>query len=118
MSDPKPSTALRRNSLGVAGIVFLVLAAVAPLTGVVVVASLAIALGNGGGAPASFLIVAVILLLFAVGYAQMSKQLVNAGGEAGVVFKRDADGAVEAVTCESCSGTPLQVDDKAKVETK
>ena len=87
MSDPKPSTALRRNTLGVAGIVFLVLAAVAPLTGVVVVGSLAIALGNGGGAPASFLIVAVILLLFAVGYAQMSKQLVNAGGFYAFVVK-------------------------------
>lgn len=87
MSDPKPSTALRRDTLGVASIVFLVLAAVAPLTGVVVVASLAIALGNGGGAPASFLIVAVILLLFAVGYAQMSKQLVNAGGFYAFVVK-------------------------------
>jgi amino acid transporter len=79
-TSPGSSTALQRGALGVAGIVFLVLAAVAPLTGIVVVASLAIALGNGGGTPASFLIIAVILLLFAVGYAQMSKQLVNAGG--------------------------------------
>lgn len=90
MTDPTPagsSTALQRGALGVAGIVFLVLAAVAPLTGIVVVASLAIALGNGGGTPASFLIIAVILLLFAVGYAQMSKQLVNAGGFYAFVVK-------------------------------
>ena len=90
MTDPTPagsSTALRRGALGVAGIVFLVLAAVAPLTGIVVVASLAIALGNGGGTPASFLIIALILLLFAVGYAQMSKQLVNAGGFYAFVVK-------------------------------
>lgn len=80
MSESNAHTRLKANSLGVAGIVFLVLAAVAPLTGIVVVASLAIALGNGGGTPASFFIVAVVLLLFAVGYAQMSKQLVNAGG--------------------------------------
>ena len=85
--SPADSTALRRGALGVAGIVFLVLAAVAPLTGIVVVASLAIALGNGGGTPAAFLIVAVILLLFAVGYAQMSKQLVNAGGFYAFVVK-------------------------------
>lgn len=78
---------LQKNALGVAGIVFLVLAAVAPLTGIVVVASLAIALGNGGGASMSFVIVAVILLLFAVGYAQMSKQLVNAGGFYAFVVK-------------------------------
>jgi|SRR5699024_7661512 len=71
---------LRANVLGVAGIVFLVMAAVAPLTGVIVVAGLAITLGNGGGTPASFLIVALILLLFSVGYAQMSKKLVSAGG--------------------------------------
>jgi amino acid transporter len=79
--------ALRSGALGVAGIVFLVLAAVAPLTGIVVVASLAIALGNGGGAPMSFLVVAAILLLFAVGYAQMSKLLVNAGGFYAFVVK-------------------------------
>lgn len=47
-SAPSDHTALRPGALGVAGIVFLVLAAVAPLTGVVVVAALAIALGNGG----------------------------------------------------------------------
>lgn len=78
---------LERDALGVVGVVFLVLAAVAPLTGIVVVAALAIALGNGGGAAASFIIVAIILLFFAVGYAQMSKQLVNAGGFYAFVVK-------------------------------
>ncbi|KHK95531.1 amino acid permease [Microbacterium mangrovi] len=78
---------LRSNTLGVFAIVFLVLAAVAPLTGMVVVASLTVALGNGGGAPASFFIVAIILLLFAIGYAQMSKQLANAGGFYAFVVK-------------------------------
>lgn len=87
MNDNTVDTQLQRNALGVAGIVCLVLAAVAPLTGIVVVASLVIALGNGGGAPASFFIVAVVLLLFAVGYAQMSKQLVNAGGFYAFVVK-------------------------------
>lgn len=81
------STSLKRNALGVAGIVFLVLAAVAPLTGIVVVASLAMALGNGGGTAASFFIVALILLLFSVGYAQMSRELVNAGGFYAFVVK-------------------------------
>ncbi|KNC17847.1 amino acid permease [Arthrobacter sp. RIT-PI-e] len=71
---------LARNQLGVPGVVFLVLAAVAPLTAAVVVAALAIALGNGGGVVMAFVIVAVTLLLFAVGYAQMSKDLVNASG--------------------------------------
>jgi len=86
-ADAQSHGQLQRNALGVAGVVFLVLAAVAPLTGIVVVASLAIALGNGGGAAASFLIVAIILLLFAVGYAQMSRQMINAGGFYAFVVK-------------------------------
>ncbi|MER5388624.1 APC family permease [Saccharopolyspora sp. NPDC002686] len=81
------NTRLRANALGVAGIVFLVLAAVAPLTGIVVVSALVIGLGNGGGAPVSFFLVAIVLLLFAVGYAQMSKQLVNASGFYAFVVK-------------------------------
>ncbi|KRC59710.1 MULTISPECIES: APC family permease [unclassified Nocardioides] len=86
MSDTV-NTTLRKNALGVGAIVFLVLAAVAPLTGMVVVASLAIAFGNGGGAPFSFLAVAAILLLFAIGYGKMSSQMVNAGGFYAFVVK-------------------------------
>ena len=71
---------LARNSLGVAGVVFLVLAAVAPLTGIVVIAAIGIALGNGAGMVGAFLIVTVALLLFAVGYARMSREVVSAGG--------------------------------------
>ncbi|WP_375405425.1 APC family permease [uncultured Amnibacterium sp.] len=87
MTDDSGSMQLRRNALGVPGIVFLVLAAVAPLTGIVVVASLAIALGNGGGTPVAFFGVAIVLLFFAIGYAQMSKQLVSAGGFYAFVVK-------------------------------
>ncbi|MFC7401016.1 APC family permease [Citricoccus sp. GCM10030269] len=71
---------LSKDSLGVFGIAFLVLAAVAPLTGIIVVTAIGIALGNGGGMVASFLAVTVILLLFGTGYARMSRELVNAGG--------------------------------------
>jgi amino acid transporter len=81
------NTTLRRNALGVGAIVFLVLAAVAPLTGVVVVAALAITLGNGGGTPFAFFAVAVVLLLFAIGYGKMSSELVNAGGFYAFVVK-------------------------------
>jgi amino acid transporter len=81
------NTTLRKNALGVGAVVFLVLAAVAPLTGMVVVAALAIAFGNGGGTPFSFLAVAAILLLFAIGYGQMSSELVNAGGFYAFVVK-------------------------------
>ncbi|MFC0582444.1 APC family permease [Micrococcoides hystricis] len=78
MSDPQNT--LARDKLGVSGIVFLVLAAVAPVTVLVVVIPLATALGNGGGVPIAILLVALALLLFAVGYAQITKELTNAGG--------------------------------------
>lgn len=78
---------LKRNQLGVPAIVFLVLAAVAPLTAAIVVLPLAIAFGNGGGIPVAVIIVAAALLLFAVGYAQMTKELVNAGGFYAIAVK-------------------------------
>src|SRR3954447_17786503 len=55
-TGPTHDGVLRGDALGTAGIAFLVLAAVAPLTGMVVVAGLGIALGNGGGMPGSFVI--------------------------------------------------------------
>jgi len=78
---------LSKNSLGVFGVTFLVLAAVAPLTGIVVIAALGIALGNGAGMVGSFIAVTVVLLLFGTGYARMSRELVNAGGFYAFVLK-------------------------------
>ncbi|MFT4136679.1 APC family permease [Microbacterium sp.] len=78
---------LAHNKLGVAAIVFLVLAAVAPVTVAIVVLPLAIAFGNGGGTPVAVIIVAAALLLFAAGYAQMTKELVNAGGFYAIAVK-------------------------------
>ncbi|AUI59976.1 APC family permease [Amycolatopsis sp. BJA-103] len=83
----RDDTSLAKNVLGVPGIVFLVLAAVAPLTGMVVIAAIGIAVGNGGGMVAAFLLATVVLLLFAVGYAQMSKVLTSAGGFYAFVVK-------------------------------
>jgi amino acid transporter len=87
MTSPTSSDALARNKLGVSSIVFLVLAAVAPLTVAIVVLPLAIGLGNGGGTPVAVVIVAIALLLFAIGYAQISKDLVNAGGFYAIAVK-------------------------------
>lgn len=80
-------TDLARNKLGVGSIVFLVLAAVAPVTVLIVVLPLAIAFGNGGGIPIAILLVAAALLLFAVGYAQITKELTNAGGFYAIAVK-------------------------------
>lgn len=86
MSVPQQED-LKPNQLGVPAIVFLVLAAVAPLTAGIVVLPLAIAFGNGGGLPVLVCVVAISLLLFAVGYVQITKELVNAGGFYAIAVK-------------------------------
>lgn len=65
--------------LGVSSIVFMVVAAAAPLTVVSSNSPLAIALGNGIGAPFAFLATAVVLALFAVGFVTMTPFVKDAG---------------------------------------
>ena len=71
---------LRRNAVGVAHIVFFVVAAAAPLTAVVGVTPAAFAYGNGPGVPGTFLLVGILYLLFSVGFTAMSKFISSAGG--------------------------------------
>ncbi len=73
-------TTLRRGSLGVAAIVFFVLSAQSPLTGIAGALPIAITLGNGPAAPAAFLVVGVVMALFAVGYITMSRHVTDTGG--------------------------------------
>ena len=70
---------LRKNSLGVGAITFLVVSAAAPLTAVAGGVPLSMLLGNGPGIPGTFAIVTALLLLFAVGYVAMSRHVKNAG---------------------------------------
>ncbi|MDO6965917.1 APC family permease [Rhizobium alvei] len=70
---------LRKNSLGVSAVTFLVVSAAAPLTAVAGGVPLAMLLGNGVGIPLTFLLVTVILILFAVGYVAMARHIRNAG---------------------------------------
>ena len=75
MSPPE----LRKNSIGMWQIVFFVIAAAAPLTGMLGIIPVAIRLGHGAGVPGAFVIAGLILLIFSVGYAAMSRHVVNAG---------------------------------------
>ncbi|MBC3192728.1 APC family permease [Pseudonocardia sp. C8] len=86
-SDPKipvaPASAPRphrlRGSLGAGSIVFMVVAAAAPLTVVAGTVPLGLAAGNGAGFPATFVLCAAVLLLFAVGFCAMSRHVPEAG---------------------------------------
>lgn len=68
-----------KGSLGATAIVFMVVAAASPLTVIGGAAPLGILLGNGVGFPALYAISAVILLLFSVGLAAMSRHIPKPG---------------------------------------
>jgi amino acid transporter len=70
---------LRKNSLGVAAVTFLVVSAAAPLTAVAGGVPLSMLLGNGAGIPLTFLLVTIVLLMFSVGYVAMARHIRNAG---------------------------------------
>jgi amino acid transporter len=70
---------LKPDSLGVLGILFFVLSAQAPLTGIAGAVPIAVAIGNGAGAPAAYLAAGVVILLFSVGFVAMGRHVVDAG---------------------------------------
>lgn len=74
-AEKEHSTALRAGSVGVMGILFFVLSAQAPLTGIAGASPLAAALGNGAGAPGAYLIVGTVIVIFAVGFVAMSRKI-------------------------------------------
>jgi amino acid transporter len=76
---PVKANRLKANSLGTLGVVILVLSAASPLIGLTGAIPTAMVLGNGIGAPMAFVMVGVILLIFASGYIAMSRQVTNAG---------------------------------------
>lgn len=73
------TTGLRKNTLGLFSLVFFVVAAASPLTGVVGGVPVAILSGNGGGIPAIYIFACLILMLFSVGFIAMSRYVNNAG---------------------------------------
>ena len=68
-----------RKKLSTRRIVFLVVAAAAPLAAMVGNVPLALKLGNGPGLPGAFVLATTVLFCFAVGYAAMSRKVVNTG---------------------------------------
>ena len=73
------TTGLRKNTLGLSSLVFFVVAAASPLTGVVGGLPVAIFTGNGGGIPVIYIVACLILMLFSVGYLTMSRYVTDAG---------------------------------------
>lgn len=83
-SAPAGATAARSSErltgrLGVGSVVFMVVAAAAPLTVVAGAVPIGIAAGNGAGYPMMFAVSAVVLALFAAGFTAMARHVPNAG---------------------------------------
>ncbi|WP_432035253.1 APC family permease [Streptomyces cucumeris] len=79
VQDTPRTTQLKPNALGVLGILFFVLSAQAPLTGIAGAVPIAIAVGNGPGAPAAYAVAGAVILLFSVGFVAMGRHVVDAG---------------------------------------
>ncbi|WP_166880834.1 APC family permease [Salinibacterium sp. ZJ450] len=79
-APPQSATHRRlRGSLGVASIVFIVVAAASPLGVIGGPVPLGIAFGNGAGFPFIFVVVTAVLLLFAVGFTNATPFVKSAG---------------------------------------
>ncbi|MGY1671696.1 APC family permease [Geodermatophilus sp. SYSU D00710] len=93
VSDPPPTSATPtgpgvagrppshrlEGRLGTGAIVFMVVAAAAPLTVIAGSVPIGIAAGNGAGYPAMYVVAAVVLGFFAVGFTAMTRHVPNAG---------------------------------------
>ncbi|WP_172330183.1 APC family permease [Mangrovicoccus sp. HB161399] len=80
MTDMTGGSRLQGNSIGLAHIVFFVVAAAAPMTAVVGATPPAFAFGNGAGVPGAFVLAGALYLLFSVGYTAMTPYISGAGG--------------------------------------
>jgi amino acid transporter len=69
-----------KGNLSTTEIVFSVLAFNAPLSAFIGWISIVIAFGNGQGAPITYLVAGVLVMLFAVGFTAMSRRMPNPGG--------------------------------------
>lgn len=77
-ADPARRGDLRRGVIGTGGLVFMVVAAAAPLTVMAGIAPLGIAIG-GVGAPVGYLAAGVVLTIFAVAFTRMTRSVDGAG---------------------------------------
>lgn len=78
--ERRDSQRLRTGQLNTFAIAFLVVSAAAPLTAMAGGAPVAMLLGNGPGVPFAYVIVSILLIVFAVGYTAMSRHHTSTGG--------------------------------------
>jgi amino acid transporter len=71
---------LHTKAVGLIGVLFLTVTGAAPISAMLFNVPVGVGFGNGIGAPASFLVATIILLIFSVGYAAMASKVTAVGG--------------------------------------
>jgi amino acid transporter len=71
---------LHSKAVGLLGVLFLTVTGAAPISAMLFNVPIAVGFGNGIGAPASFLVATVVLLIFSVGYCAMAGKVSAVGG--------------------------------------
>ncbi|MFG3223982.1 APC family permease [Kitasatospora sp. NPDC048194] len=79
-TSPSGGSARFQRTLTTPKIVFIIIAAAAPLAAMVFTVPLAFAIGTGPGVPAMFLFAGLTLLCFSAGYAAISRRISDMGG--------------------------------------
>jgi amino acid transporter len=74
-----PTGALKANSIGLVGVVFMVVAFSAPITAMTGNVPVAVGWGNGIGAPAGFIVATIVLTIFSVGFTALARHITAAG---------------------------------------
>lgn len=91
ISDPPAPTGahpiqrLKPNAVGLMGVLFMAVATAAPITAMVGNVPIAVGFGNGAYAPAGYFVATIVLTLFAIGYAAMSKHITATGAFYGYI---------------------------------
>ena len=92
-ADPDKMKALKVGALGLGGVCFMALATAAPITAMTGNVPIAVGYGNGIHAPGGFLVATVILTIFTVGYAAMSRHITATGSFYGFISHGLGQGA-------------------------
>lgn len=76
---PGEGHTLKRGAIGLAGVVFMVVAFSAPITAMTGNLPVAVGFGNGLGAPGGFVIATIVLTVFSVGFIALARHITAAG---------------------------------------
>jgi len=77
--EGRTSTVLKRDALGLPALFFCIATAAAPMTALLFNTPVVV-LGSGWAGPSAFIVATVMLLIFTVGYIEMSRRVTTAGG--------------------------------------